>query len=239
MRPESASSRPVSTSETASLRSPAALPAAPASRYSPAEERANSATHALGAVLSLFALTWMLQLAAASGETRQVVSVIVFGGSLFGLYLASSLYHGPFSPRTKRILRILDHIGVYALIAGTYTPITLVGLRDSKWGLVLFGAIWAFGAVGIAFEAFWVDRPKWISVVIYVGMGWLAVLAIGPLISLLPTEALWLIFGGGAFYTGGTLFYLIKIPYAHAIWHLFVIGGSACHVLAVALYVVG
>ncbi|MDF1562766.1 MAG: hemolysin III family protein [Deltaproteobacteria bacterium] len=211
----------------------------PTSRYTPAEERANSATHALGACLALGALAWMLAVATGSGDPRQIGTVTVFGASLFALYLASSLYHGPFSVSAKQKLRIADHIGIYLLIAGTYTPITLVGLEASPWGLGLFAAIWSFAALGIALEVFWVDRPRWISVAVYVAMGWLAILAVGPLFDHLPTGALWLIFGGGAVYTGGTLFYLIKVPYAHAIWHLFVIGGSACHVAAVALYVVG
>jgi len=201
-------------------------------RYSLFEERANSLTHLLGAFLSLAAIGWLVERALRSDDLTQLVTVLVFGLSLLGLYLASALYHGVVDPRLKGIFHVLDHVGIYLLIAGTYTPITLLGLRGS-WGLGLFIATWSIALLGISFEAFWVERPKWVSVAIYVAMGWMAVLAIGPMRESLSTRSLYLLLGGGLVYTGGTLFYLLKLRFSHALWHLFVIGGSALHVLAV------
>ena len=166
-----------------------------------------------------------------------LASGITFGVSLVFLYLSSTLYHSLAPPRAKRVFKVLDHAGIYLLIAGSYTPFTLVTLRG-PWGWGIFAAIWMLAIVGIAAEAFWVDRPRWLSATVFVGMGWMVVVAFRPLIEALPAGGLWLLLAGGLAYTVGTVFYVLKrVPYMHAVWHLWVIGGSACHVVAVLLYV--
>ncbi len=153
-------------------------------------------------------------------------------------FTASTLYHSFPQPRVKHVFKILDHAGIYLLIAGTYTPFILVTLRgDGYWWMLAL--VWAIAVAGIAAEAFWVYRPRWVSVVVYLVMGWLIVLIIKPLANNLDPAAVWLLAAGGLAYTFGTIFYVLKrVPYMHAVWHAFVLGGALCHFLAVALYVV-
>jgi hemolysin III len=205
--------------------------------YPLGEEIANAITHGLGAAGSVAALILMLVYSVRSGDPYKIGSSVTFGVSLVFLYLASTLYHSLTPAKAKRVFKVLDHAGVYLLIAGTYTPFTLVTLRGT-WGWSIFAAIWTLAVAGIATEAFWVDRPRWLSAAVYVGMGWMVVVAFGPLVASLPTGGLALLVAGGLAYTVGTVFYIFKrIPYFHAVWHLWVIGGSVCHVLAVILYV--
>lgn len=206
--------------------------------YTLGEEIANSVVHGLGVLLAVAGLTMLIVFAVQSGDSYKLAGAIVFGITLVLEYTASTLYHSFPQPSVKHVFKILDHAGIYLLIAGTYTPFTLVTLR-SHGGWLLFGIIWALALGGIAVEAFWAYRPRWISALVYLGMGWLVVLAIKPLSMAIATPGLWLLVAGGLAYTVGTVFYVLKrVPYMHAIWHVFVLGGSVCHFLAVTLFVV-
>jgi hemolysin III len=213
-----------------------APPTARAGDYSRREEAANAVTHGTGAALALVGLG-LLALAARSGPGWQLASVVVYGASMVLLYAASALYHGLAAPRAKHVCKVIDHCAIYLLIAGTYTPVTLITLRGAN-GRWLFGLVWACAALGIAAEAFWVYRPKWLSALVYVAMGWLAMLMIKPLIAALPPAGLWLLLAGGLAYTLGTPVYALRrLRYSHAVWHLFVLGGSVCHFLMIYWYV--
>ncbi|MGJ5814006.1 PAQR family membrane homeostasis protein TrhA [Paludibaculum fermentans] len=202
----------------------------------PGEEIASSVTHGLGAALSVAGLVMMVVAAATRGTGRQVLACAVYGSSLILLYLSSTLYHALRHQRAKRVFRILDHISIYLLIAGTYTPFLLVTLRG-PWGWALFGVVWGLAVLGIGFKCFFTGRMEILSTSVYLLMGWVAVVAIRPLLAALPwTGFLWLLAGGLA-YTLGVVFYTWRRKYAHAVWHLFVLAGSACHFVAVWLYV--
>jgi hemolysin III len=207
------------------------------SPYSLGEEIANSLTHGLGTALSIAGLTLLVAMASIFGDGFHVASAIVYGISLVLLYTASTLYHAIPFPRARHALKILDHSSIYVLIAGTYTPFTLVTLREAG-GWWLFGIIWGLAVLGIALEAAWVYRPKWLSAAVYVAMGWLVIFRIGDLSANLPPAGIALLVAGGVTYTLGTAFYVLKrVRYTHAVWHVFVLGGSICHFLAVHLYV--
>jgi len=213
------------------------MPTATTARYAPAEELANTLTHGVGSILAVGAMAWGVGVAWGSHDPWRIASVSVFGLTLVLLYVASTLYHAVRRPVAKRRLRILDHIGVYLLIAGTYTPFTLVTLRDSV-GWAMFGVVWGLALLGTAMEALWLDRPRWLSVLVYVGLGWAIVFAIRPLAAALPMTGLVLLVAGGVAYTLGTLFYIPKgLRYGHAFWHLWVLAGSALHTAAVVLTV--
>ena len=202
-----------------------------------AEEFANSVTHGVGLGLSLAGLVVLIVLAALRGTVWHVVSCAIYGSTLVILYGASTLYHSIQSPRAKRVLRIVDHGAIYLLIAGTYTPFTLVNLRGSL-GWTLFGVVWGLAALGIVFKVFHVDRFPIASTLVYLSMGWLVVVAWKPVVTLIPVGGIALIAAGGAAYTLGVFFFAAKrIPYNHAIWHLFVLAGSIFHYVAVLLYV--
>jgi len=205
-------------------------------RYTTGEEIASSLTHGIGAGLSVAALAVLVTLSALAGDARRVVSFAVFGTCLLLLYLASACYHACRRPGRKRTLRVFDHVAIFLLIAGTYTPVALVGLRGG-WGWILFGLIWGLAAFGILLEVFFLDRFRRLTLAVYLGMGWLAIIAIGPIIDAMPTGALIWLGAGGVAYTGGVAFYLWrKLPYNHAIWHLFVLAGSTCHFFAFLLH---
>jgi hemolysin III len=208
-----------------------------AAAYSVGEEIANAITHGLGVLLSISGLTLLIVYSSIYGNAWHVASSIVYGVALILLYLASTLYHSIPFPRVKHVLRIIDHSSIYLLIAGTYTPFTLVTLRDAG-GFWLFGIIWGIALAGIAVEAFWLHRPKWITAFGYVVMGWLIIVKVEPLLANLSPPGLWLLIGGGIAYTSGTIFYVMKkVPYMHAVWHVFCLAGSVLHFLAVVLYV--
>lgn len=200
------------------------------------EEVASVVTHALGVVLSIAALVTMLVLTA--GEPLKMVSAAVFGSSLVMLYASSTLYHFFTSPRWKARFQSLDHACIYLLIAGSYTPVTLITLRGAA-GWWLFGTVWALAIFGVFIKTLHKGRKDhWISTVLYLVMGWLVIFAIGPLIKGLPMAGVWWLVAGGLAYSSGVVFFAWKkLPFNHAIWHLFVLGGSACHVLAIACYV--
>ena len=201
------------------------------------EEYANIATHGVGVVLSLIALCMMVVYAAREHDAKLIAAVSIFGGSLLLLYLMSTLYHLFENPSVKHVFRILDHSSIYLLIAGSYTPFTLVYFEDglSKAILIL---TWSLAVCGIVFKVFFVKRFNLISTGIYVGMGWLVIFAIKPLVEAAPTGAIVWLTTGGLLYTLGVIFYLWqRLPYNHAIWHLFVMGGSFSHFCAVYWYV--
>ena len=193
------------------------------------EELANSITHAIGAGLSLAGMAVLIVLSAKCGDPWRVVSFSIYGTTLFFLYLASTLYHSFRSQHIKQIFRIFDHASIYLLIAGTYTPITLISLRG-PWGWTLFGIIWGLAIGGIIAKIFLMDKYKIISVLLYLIMGWLVVIAIKPLAASVPKEMMMWLFIGGICYTVGLAFYAVKkVPYFHFVWHLFVLGGSITH----------
>ena len=200
------------------------------------EEIANSVTHGIGAALSLAALVLLIVFSSLYGDAWRIVSFSIYGTTLFFLYLASTLYHSFTNPRVKRFFRILDHSSIYLLIAGTYTPVALVSLRG-PWGWTIFGLIWAMAIGGIIAKIFLLGKLKIFSVVLYIAMGWLIVIAIKPMLLAVPRGFIvWLVIGGVS-YTVGIIFYAInKVPYFHAIWHLFVLGGSIAHFFGMLFY---
>ncbi len=206
--------------------------------YTPREEWANSATHGLGMVLSVAGLVLLVVFSALHGDAWHVTSTAIFGASLIALYTASTLYHSFRRAELKRLLRKFDHAAIFLLIAGSYTPFLLVSLRG-PWGWSLFGVIWALAAIGIVMKFWFAGRFRVVSTLIYLGMGWLVLIAFKPLLVALPRAGVEWLLVGGACYSAGTVFYLWKrLPYHHAIWHLFVLGGSICHWVAVFGYVV-
>jgi hemolysin III len=206
--------------------------------YTPREELANSLTHGVGAVLAVGGLVWLVTLAAIRGDAWHVVACSIYGGAMVVLYTASTLYHAIPTPRVKRALRTFDHAAIFLLIAGTYTPFTLVSLRG-PWGWSLFGIVWGLAAAGIVLALAFPGRWRALSLVLYVTMGWAVVVAVGPLLAALPARGLVLLLLGGLAYTGGLGFYAWKrLPYGHAVWHLFVLAGTVLHFLAVLLHVV-
>jgi hemolysin III len=206
--------------------------------YTLKEELASSVIHGFGAVLSVAGLVALVIYASLYGSAKHIVGSAVFGAALVFLYTSSTLYHGVRSTRLKHTLRIVDHSCIYLLIAGTYTPFTLVTLEGSV-GWSLFAIIWALAAAGIVFQIFFVHRFKVLATLAYIGMGWLVIFAIKPLVNAMPVGGLALISAGGLAYTLGAVGYLLKrIPFNHAVWHVFVLAGSACHYFAVMRYVV-
>lgn len=205
-------------------------------RYSQAEEVASSLSHALGIILSIAGLAVLTAYAALHGGAWRIVSVSVYGASLILLFTASTLYHAVSNPRTKPILRLLDHSAIFLLIAGTYTPFALISLRG-PWGWTLFAIVWTLAIFGIALELRGV-RNRIVAALIYLGMGWMGLFAIKPLIASIEPTGLWLMLAGGLCYTLGVPFYLWKrLPYNHALWHLFVLAGSALQFFSILLYV--
>lgn len=206
--------------------------------YSLGEEIANSITHGVGIVLAIAALGVMTVFAGIYGNAWHIVSVSVFGATMILLYTASTLYHSIQHPRAKRILQILDHSAIYLLIAGTYTPFTLVSLRG-PWGWSLFGVIWGLAVFGVVFQLWLIRRWQAVSLGLYTAMGWAIIAAIKPLIVSLALGGIVFLILGGLAYTAGILFYCWKkLKFHHAIWHLFVLTGSILHFFAVLYYVI-
>ncbi len=205
--------------------------------YSFREELANSISHGVGTGLAIIGLVVLLVTAIRYGNIRHVISAAIYGCSLILLYLASTLYHLFSSPNVKRFFKQLDHSLIYVLIAGTYTPLTLVTLRGS-WGWTLFGLVWGMALCGLVLELVKKERIQWLSLMLYLGMGWLLVIALRPLLLSLAPDGLILLLAGGLLYTLGVVFYVWKsLSYHHAIWHLFVIAGSTAHFFAILFYV--
>jgi hemolysin III len=203
------------------------------------EELANALTHGTGLAASLVGLPLLVLAASTRGDVRQLLACIVFATSLVLLYGASTVYHALPASRAKRVLRVVDHVAIYLLIAGSYTPFTL-GVLRGRWGWTLFGVVWGLAVLGILHKTVLGFRFPRLSTLMYLGMGWLAVVAIGPLARALPSAALWWILAGGLCYTGGVWLYARDhLPYRHTAWHLFVLAGSACHYTAVLRYATG
>ncbi|MDH5654505.1 MAG: hemolysin III family protein [Spirochaetia bacterium] len=202
-------------------------------------ERFNSITHLIGVLLSVAALAVLVVYASLLGDVWKIVSFSIYGVTLVSLYLFSTLYHS-FSGRAKIFFRKMDFVAIYILIAGTYTPLTLVVLRGSLWGWTLFGINWGLALIGIIIEIMGsAGRLRILPILIYIGMGWLILLAIKPLMEVLPLGGFLLLLAGGLLYTGGIFFYAFdeKIKHGHGIWHLFVLAGSVAHFLAILMYV--
>ncbi len=204
--------------------------------YTLGEEIANSVTHGIGALLSLVGTALLLYRASRSGTTLHVVSFSVYGACLFLLHLSSTLYHALRPPRAKRVFRVFDHCSIYLLIAGTYTPFLLLSMWG-RWGLTLLIAIWSLAIAGVVFKSLFIGRLKRASVVLYILMGWMIVVAAREAWIRVPHAAIGYVAAGGLLYTVGVAFYAWKsLPYNHAVWHLFVLGGSVCHYVAILLY---
>ncbi|MBI1293519.1 hemolysin III family protein [bacterium] len=206
--------------------------------YSTGEEIANSVTHGLGVVLSIAGLAILTAFASLYGSVWHVVSSSIYGATQILLYVASTLYHSIPLPRAKAVLRVFDHSAIFLLIAGTYTPFALVNLRG-PWGWTILVVVWSMAIAGIALQGVLIKQKALITALPYVGMGWVMVVGIKPLLASVAPGGLILLLAGGLAYTGGVFFYVWKrLPYHHAIWHLFVLAGSACHYFAVLFYVI-
>jgi len=200
------------------------------------EEIANSISHGLGLVLAIVAVPILVLAAVRGGSVHFIVGASVFGGTMILLYLASTLYHSITHEVTKNMCRVFDHTAIFLLIAGTYTPFSL-GVLRGPWGWSLLAVIWALAIVGITLKIRKRTRHSRITIVLYVIMGWLAIVAVKPMIMLIPVPGLLLIFAGGIAYTGGLAFFALeRLRYNHFIWHLFVIAGTTCHFFAVLWY---
>jgi hemolysin III len=201
------------------------------------EEIANSFTHGIGLILSLAGLAVLIFLAWTKGDKSHIIGCSIYGATLVLVYAASTLYHGVQNPRIKHIFRLFDHAAIYLVIAGTYTPFTLISLRGF-WGWTLLVLVWSLSLFGIAFKIAFVNRYKGVSMALYLVIGWLAVIAAKPIITSIPLGCLVLIMGGGAAYMTGLVFFAWeRLPFSHTIWHIFVIVGSVCHYCAVVFYV--
>ena len=201
------------------------------------QERLNAWTHGIGALLSLVGGAILIAVAATRGDGWQLAGAAVFGFALLLVYTSSTLYHSARDPVAKRRLKIFDHCAIYVLIAGTYTPFAIIGLRGHGGGWLL-AVVWALAAAGIVFKLFFTGRFKLVSTAIYLAMGWLAVAEAKPMIAQLSLATLAWLLAGGLLYSAGTLFYLNRrLQHAHAIWHGFVLLGSGCHFVAVSLQV--
>ncbi|WP_040282066.1 PAQR family membrane homeostasis protein TrhA [Psychroserpens damuponensis] len=203
----------------------------------PFEERLNAWSHGVGAAFGILGLI-LLMISLQSKIPYARFSVIVYGLSIIILFLASTFYHAVKGEKRKHYFRIVDHISIYLLIAGTYTPVLLITLPDSL-GWTLFYTVWGIAAFGVILKLFFTGRFETFSTLLYLVMGWLIVFDFSTLATLMDTNGLYLLFAGGAFYTLGIVFYAIdKIPYNHVIWHLFVLGGAICHFFMVYLFVI-
>ncbi len=200
-------------------------------------ERFNSITHLVGAVLALIGVTVLATLAGIEGGALRIISFTVYGVTLCLLYLSSTLYHS-LRGRAKEVFQVLDHQAIYLLIAGTYTPFTLVALRGSKTGWWLFGAVWGLALIGMITDTIRGEGGRLLSVCIYLLMGWLIVFALGGIIAALPPAGFAWLVAGGLFYTVGVIFFALdnRWPWCHGIWHLFVLAGSVSHYFAILLY---
>jgi hemolysin III len=207
-------------------------------KYSLAEEISHAITHGVGLLLSIAGLAILIGFAAAHNSALAITCSAIFGATLIILYGASTLYHAVTHEKIKNIFQQFDHASIYLLIAGTYTPITLVAL-GGVWGWTIFSIIWGCALLGITLELAFPGRFKKIAIALYLLMGWMIVIAINPLIDNIENGGLWLLLAGGLSYSVGVIFYLWKsLPFNHAIWHLFVLGGSITHYLMVLLYVI-
>ncbi|MCM0082631.1 hemolysin III family protein [Geomonas sp. Red32] len=205
--------------------------------YTEAEELVNRLTHGFGALLGLVGAISLIRLAFSQHDSYRVVSAFIYGCSMVTFFCLSTIYHSVRRPRIRYVCRILDHASIYLMIAGSYTPFTLITLRG-PWGWSLFGTVWGLGAMGACAKIFTTHRLRFIGPLLYIALGWIVVVAIKPLSAALPANGMVLLFAGGLAYTLGVIFYLWdRLHFNHAIWHLFVLTGSACHFFAIFYYV--
>ena len=208
-----------------------------AATYTLGEEIANSLSHGAGVLFGIFALLLLVLKSIQMDDTLRIVAFTIYGASMVALFLASTLYHAIPVPRAKQVLKLVDHCAIYLLIAGTYTPFLLLTLGDT-FGAVLMVVIWSLAVAGIIFKIFFLHRFHNLSLALYLGMGWLAILASYQLLAAMPHTGIALLLGGGILYTLGTIFYKVdRIPFNHAIWHLFVLAACVLHFLAMYFYV--
>lgn len=200
------------------------------------QELANALTHGAGAVLSAVGLVFLILKAGNAGYNRLFISFLIYGIAITFLFTASTLYHSFHTPKTKKIMQVFDHVGIYLMIAGTYTPFAMISLQKS-WGNWLLLLVWSIAALGIVFKLFFTGRFKKVSTAIYLAMGWLAIFAIKPMFENIHFNGMMLILAGGLCFSVGVIFYMReKYIYNHAIWHLFVLAGGICHYFAVFFY---
>lgn len=201
------------------------------------EELANAITHGIGFILSIPALVMLIIISIDRGTPWHIVSFSIFGASMILLYLFSTLLHSFKPSKAKNLFAVLDHSAIYILIAGTYTPFMLVSVRGAL-GWTLFGIVWGLAVAGVVFKCYFVDRYQVVSTLFYLVMGWLVIIAVKPLYFSLSGAGFSLLLAGGILYSIGAIFYVWnKLPYNHAIWHLFVLAGSGCMYFCILLYV--
>ncbi len=207
------------------------------SEYTVLEELLHAITHGVGVILSIFGLSWMLYLSIGADDPWRVLASSIYGATLVTLFLASTVYHSMYASRHREIFKLLDHCAIYLLIAGTYTPFLLVAMRNDT-GWLLFGTIWALATAGIIKKLWFRHRFPKIALASYLAMGWLAVIAAPQMAEAIgPNGMAWLV-AGGILYSVGAIFYVAdRVPFNHAVWHVFVLGGGVCHFLSVALHV--
>ncbi len=202
--------------------------------YTLKQELANSISHGFGILFGIVCMPILIATAAQTGSKAAVAGTAIYGFSFIMVYTFSTLYHGFQQPEVKRVMKIIDHISIYFLIAGSYTPFTLIGLREHG-GWWLFGIVWILALAGVIFKLYYTGRFKLVSTLIYIGMGWMVIFAIKPMLQNIDMTTLIWLFTGGLFYTLGTVFYMSKkIRYTHTIWHVFVMLGSASHFVAIS-----
>lgn len=205
--------------------------------YSVLEELLHSGTHAVGALLSIAGLSWMLYLSIGAADPWRIVASSIYGASLVTLFVASTVYHGLYASRHREMFRLLDHCAIYLLIAGTYTPFLLVAMR-SHTGWWLFGTIWALATAGIVKKLWFRHRFPRVALASYLVMGWLVVVAAPQMAQAIGANGMAWLLAGGLCYSIGAIFYALdRIPFNHTMWHVFVLGGGACHFLVVVRYV--
>ncbi len=203
--------------------------------YTIGEDIVNSITHAVGLGLSLAGAVILISLSLLHGDAWFTVSFSIYGSTLITLYMASTLYHAFRNPEIKKVFKIVDHVSIYLMIAGSYTPFLLIDLRNIQ-GWSLLCVIWGLALLGILYKIFFIQRLRTLSVFVYVFMGWLCVIVIREILDSIPGTSIILMIIGGAVYTSGVIFYVWRrLPYNHAIWHLFVLGGSICHYFSILL----
>ncbi|MBR6513247.1 MAG: hemolysin III family protein [Clostridia bacterium] len=206
-------------------------------RYSLGEEIFNAVTHGVGGGLSIAGCTLMIILAAFTGDAMKIVCASIFGATLIILYTMSTLYHALSNPTAKKVMRIFDHCTIFMLIAGTYTPFTLVVIGGAL-GWTLFGILWGATVIGIVLNSLSLNKFKKLSMVLYVVMGWCVVFCVKPVIDYLGIWGSLMLLAGGIFYTGGIPFFSIKKKYFHSVWHIFVVLGSVCHIFCVMFWII-
>ncbi|XDD45535.1 hemolysin III family protein [Leptospira sp. WS39.C2] len=231
---------PINTNKTNETLSPIKDLIDTVHEYSIGHEIANAVTHGIGGGLSIAGLSVLLTMAVLYGDVWHIVSSAIYGATLIILYLASTLYHGIYHTATKRIFKVIDHASIYLLIAGTYTPFTLVSLREnSEYGWLLFGIIWILALIGVVLLLVFPGKYSGVRVAVYIFMGWLAIFVMKDIRTAIGVGGMTWLVAGGLSYTFGVIFYLWdRLPMNHAIWHLFVLSGSICHFFAILFYVI-